>query len=207
MRFFCSRFYTDQIYIGRTSRLLSVFSFVLEFADLFKFFTYIQQWLTWHGVSIPANWVNAKWDSTSTESTRNDEIFITVGAFCVDSVGMETHSALTQLTWNLTPHWLSWQGDSLCVDSVCGRWIKLKQAYITSSGAFNSISTTWLRDTLYTCDGFWAIGYFPLLLKIGNGNITIKDSSNIIFLYFLKQIMILKPCKGSPLHGWSQAGH
>jgi hypothetical protein len=36
--FVSSRFYTDQIYIGRTSSLLSVFNFVLEFADLFKFF-------------------------------------------------------------------------------------------------------------------------------------------------------------------------
>jgi hypothetical protein len=39
---------------------------------------------------------------------------------------------------------------------------------------FNPISTTWLRDTLYTCDGFSAICYFPLLFKIGNGNVTIQ---------------------------------
>jgi hypothetical protein len=37
----------------------------------------------------------------------------------------------------------------------------------------NPISTTWLRDILYTCDGFSAIQYFPLLFKIGNGNVTI----------------------------------
>jgi hypothetical protein len=30
----------------------------------------------------------------------------------------------------------------------------------------------WLRDTLYTCDGFSAIQDFPLLFKIGNGNVT-----------------------------------
>jgi hypothetical protein len=39
---------------------------------------------------------------------------------------------------------------------------------------FNPISTTWLRETLYTCDGFSAMRYFPLLLKIGNGNVTIQ---------------------------------
>jgi hypothetical protein len=38
----------------------------------------------------------------------------------------------------------------------------------------NPISTRWLRDSLYTCDGFSAIQYFPLLFKIVNGNVTIK---------------------------------
>ncbi len=40
--------------------------------------------------------------------------------------------------------------------------------------SLDSISTRWLRDTLYTCDGFSAIGYFPLLFKIGKGNVTIN---------------------------------
>ncbi len=35
----------------------------------------------------------------STESTSNDEFFIIVGAFFVDSVDVESHSSLTQLTW------------------------------------------------------------------------------------------------------------
>ncbi len=39
---------------------------------------------------------------------------------------------------------------------------------------FNPISTTWLRDTLCTCDGFSAIRYFPLLFKIGNVNVIIQ---------------------------------
>jgi len=41
----------------------------------------------------------------------------------------------------------------------------------------NHISNRSLRDTLYTCDGSSAILYFPLLFKIGNGNITIQDFS------------------------------
>jgi hypothetical protein len=45
---------------------------------------------------------------------------------------------------------------------------------LQESRAFNPISTTWLRDTLYTCDGFSAKQHFPLLLKIGNGNVTIQ---------------------------------
>jgi hypothetical protein len=40
----------------------------------------------------------------------------------------------------------------------------------------------WLRDTLDTCDGFQAIQYFLLLLKIGNGNVTIRG---FIKQYFL----------------------
>jgi hypothetical protein len=79
---------TDKTYIGKLIGLLSVSDFVPAFADLFEFF-YIRRWLSWHRVSVPVNWVNARWDSTSTESTRNDSIFvlyINVGAFCVDSV-------------------------------------------------------------------------------------------------------------------------
>jgi hypothetical protein len=39
----------------------------------------------------------------------------------------------------------------------------------------NPTSTTWQRGTLYSCNGFSAIRYFPLLLKIGNGNVTLQD--------------------------------
>jgi hypothetical protein len=39
---------------------------------------------------------------------------------------------------------------------------------------FNPISTAWLRDTLYTCDGFSAKWYFTLLFKIGYSNVTIQ---------------------------------
>jgi hypothetical protein len=35
----------------------------------------------------------------STESTWTDEIFINVGAFFIDSIDVESQSALTQLTW------------------------------------------------------------------------------------------------------------
>jgi hypothetical protein len=38
MRFFVPVFCTDQTYIGQVIRLLSIFDFVLEFVDLFKFF-------------------------------------------------------------------------------------------------------------------------------------------------------------------------
>ncbi len=143
--FFGPVFCTDQTYIVQIIRLLSVFDIVLKFADLFKFFD-IRQWLSLRQVSFPVprvrlhvDWVNAEWDSTSTESTRNGEIFENVGAFCINSVDVESHSALTQLTWSLIPHWLSWRGVSLHVDSVCGRWIRPKQAYKTSSGAFKGI--------------------------------------------------------------------
>jgi hypothetical protein len=34
----------------------------------------------------------------------NDEIFLNVGAFCIDLVDVESHSALTQLMWSFTPH-------------------------------------------------------------------------------------------------------
>ncbi len=93
----------------------------------------IWRWLSWCGVSFPVNWVNAKWDSMSTVSTRSEtprqlsqqgiEIFVNVGALCIDSFDVESHSMLTKLTWNLCKcwyplRWLSWCGVLLCVDSV-----------------------------------------------------------------------------------------
>jgi hypothetical protein len=91
------------------------------------------------GMRLHVNLVNVEWDSTSTEPTRSEKIFVNVGVFCVDSVDMESHSALTQLTWSLISRWLSWWRVWLCIDSVWTRWIKPKQAYITSSGAFKGI--------------------------------------------------------------------
>ncbi len=114
--FFVLVFCTYQTHIGQIVRLLNFFNFVLKFAGLFKFFN-IWRWLSWHGVSFLVNWVNAKWNSTSTESTRNNKIFVNVGVFCVDSVDMESlcvdsvdmksHSMLTQLRESLTPRRLS----------------------------------------------------------------------------------------------------
>ncbi len=49
-------------------------------------------------VRLHVDWVNPEWGSPSTESTRNEEIFLNVGAFCVDLVDMYC---------SLTPHPLS----------------------------------------------------------------------------------------------------
>ncbi len=139
MRFFVLVFCTDQTYMGQIIRFLSLFNFVLEFADSCKILTFggdsvdaeshspstvsapseTPHWLSQHGVRLHINWVNAKW-----WNLRN------VGAFCIDSVDVESHSALTQLMWSLIPRWLSWWGVVLCVDSVWG---------ITSSGTFKEI--------------------------------------------------------------------
>jgi hypothetical protein len=112
-------------------------------------------------VRLHIDWVNAKWDSTSTELMRNDEIFLNVGAFYADTVDVESHSELTQLTWSLTPRWLSWQGVSLRIDPVCGRLIKPKQRNITSSGAFKEIV---FRKINY-CSGPWKPGSWCRLSK------------------------------------------
>ncbi len=128
-------FCTFWTHIGQLMRLLnfSIFNFVLKFE--------------FGGLHV--NWVNVEWDSTSTESTRNDKIFINVGVFCVDSVDMESHSALTQLTWSLILHWLSWRRVWLCIDSVWKRWIKPKQAYKTSSGAIKGIGFRKINDEIF----------------------------------------------------------
>ncbi len=134
---------------NENSKAFECFRFILEFADLFEFVN-IRRWLRWRGVlSLSTESVvrltlkvYVEWDSTSTEATQNHEIFINVGAFCVDSVDVGSprwrsvgavdvvsHLALTQFMGSLTPHWLSLRGVSLRTDSMCRRWIKPKQAY------------------------------------------------------------------------------
>ncbi len=116
---FLFRFFALIKHTGQIIRLLSVFDFVLEFADLFEFFN-IWRWLSWRRVSFPVNWVNAKWDSTSTESMRNETPHQLSQRGLMKSSWMLVSSALTQLMWSLIPRWLSWRGVSLRVDSVDG---------------------------------------------------------------------------------------
>jgi hypothetical protein len=100
-------------------------------------------------VRLHVNWINTESDSTSTESSLNNEIFVNVGVFSIKSVDMESRFALTQLTWSLTPHWISWQRVWLRIDLVWGRWIKPKQAYITSSGAFKRIGFRKINQEMF----------------------------------------------------------
>ncbi len=81
-------------------------------------------------VRLSVNWVNfrmIKTLNTSVSSKINKWINIILTVRClswhgvslsVDSVNVESHSMLAQLTGSLTPCWLSWQGVSLHVGSV-----------------------------------------------------------------------------------------
>jgi hypothetical protein len=55
--------------------------------------------------------VNAEWDSTPTESPQKAPTFTEISSFRIDSVDVESHSALTHSS-----------GASLGVDSVDGEW-------------------------------------------------------------------------------------
>ncbi len=70
----------------------------------------IQIFLIFGGDSVDAESHFPLTESTTSEtpgqlslSTRNDEIFVNVGASCIDSVDVEFDSALIQLTKSLTP--------------------------------------------------------------------------------------------------------
>ncbi len=63
--------------------------------------------LSQHRMRLHVNWVNAEWDSTSTESTQNTPTFTKILSFRIDSVDVESHLALIQLTRNETSHQLS----------------------------------------------------------------------------------------------------
>ncbi len=64
-------------------------------------------------------------------------------------------------------------------------WKSIK-AILKAKCFINPISTTWLRDTLYTCDGFSTTRHFPLLFNIGNGNVTIQSFIKQYFPILLK---------------------
>ncbi len=80
--------------------------------------------LSQRGASLHINWVNTEWDSTSTESTQKTPTFTKILSFRVDSVDVESYSALTQLTWSLTWRWLSWRGMRLRVNWVTAKCLK-----------------------------------------------------------------------------------
>ncbi len=60
----------------------------------------------------------------------------------------------------------------------------------------NPISTMWLKDTLYTCDGLSAIWYFPLLLTIGNGHVTMQSFIKQYFPVLFKTDDDIKTIQG-----------
>jgi hypothetical protein len=73
-------------------------------------------------VRLPVKWVNVKWNSPSTESTRSETPCQLSQRRRHQHLRRFHHSSLTQLTWSLTPRWFSRRGVSLDVDSVDGEW-------------------------------------------------------------------------------------
>ncbi len=78
-----------------------------------------------HGVRIHVNWDNTEWDATSTESTQKAPTITKISSFHIHSVDVESHSALTRLTWSLTWCWLSWQGMRLRINWVTSECWKI----------------------------------------------------------------------------------
>ncbi len=77
----------------------------------------------------PCQLSHIKWDSTSTESTQNTPKFTKILSLCIDSVDVESHSALTQLKCSLTWCWLSWWGMRLCINWVTAECLKIRKSW------------------------------------------------------------------------------
>jgi hypothetical protein len=127
MRFFCSGFLHWSNIYRPNNKAFECFRFCTWIHRLIQIFN-IWWWLSCCRVSFPVDWVNAKWDSISTESKQSETprqlsqcgMMKSRKCWCplhrlgrrgvslrVDSVDMESHSALTQLMGSLTPRWLS----------------------------------------------------------------------------------------------------
>ncbi len=83
---------------------------------------FIFRTLSWHRMRLPVNWVNTEWDSTLTVSTWSE----TPRQLSQHRRHLHLErfhlSALIELTWSLTPCWLSQCGVSLGVNSVDREW-------------------------------------------------------------------------------------
>ncbi len=148
MRFFCSHF----LHLSNTYRPNNIASEFFRFCSWIRWLIsifYIRQWLCWHGVSFLVHWVNAKWDSTSTVSMQSETPRHLSQRGIIKSSLIFVSSTLTQLTCSLTPCWLSWWRIWLHVNSVWRRWVKPKQAYITSSSAFKGIGFRKINDEMF----------------------------------------------------------
>jgi hypothetical protein len=102
--FFFSTFCTDQTNIGQRIKLLSISILFLNSPKYSNFFTFGGDSVEWslnlnqlsqRWVRLQIDSVNAESDFTSTKLTRNDEIFVDTSTFRVDSVDVESRSALT----------------------------------------------------------------------------------------------------------------
>ncbi len=116
--FFALVFGTDQIYIGKIIRLqLQLYSWIHRRHIGIPI---IWQWLSWCGVPFLNNWVNAVWDSSLTE------------LMCSETPLQLSKCGMMDLCKSrCILCWISWQRVSFNVGSVCRRWTKLMQAYIT----------------------------------------------------------------------------
>ncbi len=127
MRFFCSGFLHWSNIHTPNNKAFECFRFCTQIRNLFEF-------LTFGGDSV-----DAESHSPSTESTPSET------PCRLNQRRVRTHvNWVNAEWWNLRKcwcllRWLSWRGVSLRVDSVCGREINPKQAYIPSSGTFKGI--------------------------------------------------------------------
>ncbi len=119
MRFFCSSFLHWSNIHRPNNKAFECFRFCTRICRLIQIFN-IWRWLSWRRVSLPVNWVNAKWDSMSTESMQSETPRQLSQRGMMKSLWMLVPSALTQLTWSLVPRLLSWREVSLRIDSADG---------------------------------------------------------------------------------------
>ncbi len=100
-------------------------------------------------------------DSASTESTRSETPRKLSQRRRHQHLKRFYHSALTQLTWSLTPHWLKWRGVSLGVDSVDGE----KDSVSTESlpTVKNLIKSANLRTKLKKIQKLYYLAYLCLV--------------------------------------------
>ncbi len=68
------------------------------------------------------HWINAEWLAPSTEPTRSETPRQLSQHRRHQHLRRFPLSAMNQLTWSLTPHWLSRHGVSLGIDSVDREW-------------------------------------------------------------------------------------
>ncbi len=105
-------------------------------------------------VRLSVNWANTEWGSMTTESMWSETPCQLSQRRIHQHLRRFYHSALTQLTWSLTPRWLSWCGVSLGFDSVDEEWAS---ASIKSAKKSNKLAYSRTKSKKFKSLIIWPI--------------------------------------------------
>ncbi len=122
-------------------------------AEMFNI-SIILQWLHWHGLSFPLNWVHTEWDSSMwAESTWSETPHELINWKCLKFWHIGKFHKFVKIFIEIS-RWLSWHGVPLCTESINVEYRSTLNQLTGSLLCINSVrpeaekwgSSTWTWD-------------------------------------------------------------